>query len=329
ERSAVPPRCGSARARGAPLRAGRRAGRCLVRGGGRRRGARCRNRSSTSRWTRRARRHPGRRPQLLRRRRGAQEGADARALPAHARGRPAARDRSGAECAARACRARERAVSARGRTGRVLRPRRAPGIEGGGRAVTCALGIDFGTESARALLVDCADGRELGTSVAPYEHGVLDAHLPAPGDDVAAVRTAVPRLLADTGVPADEVVGVGIDFTSCTMLPTLADGTPLCVLEELRREPHAWVKLWKHHAAQPEADRINAVAAERGEPWLPRYGGRISSEWFFAKALQILDEAPAVYARAERLIEACDWIVWQLTGIESRSACAAGYKAMW
>src|SRR5581483_5270476 len=282
ERSAVPPRCGSARARGAPLRAGRRAGRCLVRGCGRRRGARCRNRCSTSRWTRRARRHPGRRPQLLRRRRGAQEGADARALPAHARGRPAARDRSGAECAARACRARERAVSARGRTGRVLRPRRAAGIEGGGRAVTCALGIDFGTESARALLVDCANGRELGTSVAPYEHGVLDAHLPAPDGDVplevdwalqdprdyvAAVRAAVPRLLADTGVSANEVVGIGIDFTSCTMLPTLADGTPLCVLEELRREPHAWVKLWKHHAAQPEADRINAVAAERGEPW--------------------------------------------------------------
>ena len=89
------------------------------------------------------------------------------------------------------------------------------------------------------------------------------------------------------------------------------------------------MKLWKHHAAQPEADRINAVAAERGEPWLPRYGGRISSEWFFAKALQILDEAPEVYARADRLIEACDWIVWQLTGVESRSACAAGYKAMW
>ena len=113
------------------------------------------------------------------------------------------------------------------------------------------------------------------------------------------------------------------------MLPTLADGTPLCELDDLRREPHAWVKLWKHHAAQPEADRINAVAAERGEPWLPRYGGRISSEWFFAKALQILDEAPEVYARADRLIEACDWIVWQLTGVESRNACTAGYKAMW
>jgi L-ribulokinase len=210
--------------------------------------------------------------------------------------------------------------------------------------VKCALGIDFGTESARAVLVDCADGGELGTIVEPYANGVIDVRLPDrdgdveleadwalqdPGDYVASLRAAVPRLLAETGVSPDDVVGVGIDFTSCTMLPTLADGTPLCTLEDLRREPHAWVKLWKHHAAQPEADRINAVAEERSEPWLARYGGKISSEWFFAKALQIVDEAPELYARADRLIEACDWIVWQLTDVETRSACAAGYKAMW
>ena len=136
----------------------------------------------------------------------------------------------------------------------------------------------------------------------------------------------MPRLLAETGVSPDEVVGVGIDFTSCTMLPTLADGTPLSMLDALRREPHAWVKLWKHHAAQPEADRINAVAAERAEAWLPRYGGKISSEWFFAKALQILDEAPEVYARADRLIEACDWIVWQLTGRREQERVRRGLQ---
>ena len=128
---------------------------------------------------------------------------------------------------------------------------------------------------------------------------------------------------------AAEVIGVGIDFTSCTMLPTTADGTPLCRLPELRREPHAWVKLWKHHAAQPEADRLNAIAAARDEPWLHRYGGRMSSEWFFSKGLQILDEAPAVYRAADRLIEGGDWLVWQLTGVETRSSCAAGYKALW
>ena len=89
------------------------------------------------------------------------------------------------------------------------------------------------------------------------------------------------------------------------------------------------MKLWKHHAAQPEADEINAVARDRGEPWLSRYGGKISSEWFFPKALQILHEDPEVYARAGRLIEAADWIVWQLTGVETRNTTTAGYKAIW
>lgn len=208
----------------------------------------------------------------------------------------------------------------------------------------CALGIDFGTESARAVLVSLADGSELGARVHRYEHGVLDSTLPPPDDDVVlegdwalqdprdylrSIQATVRPLLAEAGVAADEVVGIGVDVTSCTMLPTRADGTPLCWIEDLRRAPHAWVKLWKHHAAQPEADLITTTAARRGDPWLRRYGGRISSEWLFSKALQILDEAPAVYARADRLIEATDWIVWQLTGTETRNSCTAGYKALW
>jgi L-ribulokinase len=207
-----------------------------------------------------------------------------------------------------------------------------------------AIGVDFGTESGRAVLVDCADGAEVATAVSKYSNGVIDERLPAPDGDVVlepdwalqdpadyirVFRETIPALLAETGVEPAQVVGIGIDFTACTMLPTLADGTPLCELPELRRDPHAWVKLWKHHAAQPEADLINQVAAERGEPWLQRYGGKISSEWFFAKSLQILREAPQVYMRADRLIEAADWVVWQLTGVETRSSCTAGYKAMW
>jgi len=203
-----------------------------------------------------------------------------------------------------------------------------------------AVGIDFGTESGRAVLVDVADGREVATAVYRYANGVIDAALPAPDDDVRlapdwalqdpedylrTLQATVPRTLADAGVDPSDVIGVGIDFTACTMLPTTADGTPLCQLPDLRREPHAWVKLWKHHAGQPEADRINAVARERGEDWLPRYGGRISSEWFFSKSLQILDEAPAVYATADRLIEASDWVIWRMTGVETRNSCTAGY----
>ncbi len=156
-----------------------------------------------------------------------------------------------------------------------------------------------------------------------------DWALQDPDDYVASMGDAIREVLRTTGIDPAAIVGMGIDFTACTMLPTTADGTPLCRLPELRTEPHAWVKLWKHHAAQPEADRINALAAARGETWLPRYGGRTSSEWFLAKSLQILDEAPAIYAAADRLIEAADWIVWQLTGVETRNSCTAGYKAQW
>jgi L-ribulokinase len=209
-------------------------------------------------------------------------------------------------------------------------------------ALKAAVGIDFGTESARAVLVDVANGRELATAVHRYSNGVIEGSLPDggpelepdwalqdPDDYLASMGRTVQGVLAESGLDPSQVVGVGIDFTACTMLPATAEGVPLCRLPELRAEPHAWVKLWKHHAAQPEADRINALAAERGEPWLPRYGGRTSSEWFVAKSLQILDEAPAIYDQADRLIEAADWVIWQLSGVETRNSCTAGYKALW
>ena len=207
-----------------------------------------------------------------------------------------------------------------------------------------SVGVDYGTESARAVLVDTADGRVVATAIHAYRSGVIDVRLPSPDEDVvlppdwalqdprdylAALGDTIPRLLRDAGVEPEAVIGLGIDFTACTMLPTTADGTPLCTVDRYRRDPHAWVKLWKHHAAQGEADDVNALARSRGEPWLPRYGGKISSEWFFPKALQILREAPDIYAAADRFIEAADWVVWQLTGIETRNSCTAGYKAIW
>jgi len=182
------------------------------------------------------------------------------------------------------------------------------------------IGIDFGTESGRALLVDARDGREIATAVHSYSHGVIDAHLPHntqplppdwalqdPLDYIEVIKVTVPAVLKESGIPADQVVGIGIDFTACTMLPTLADGTPLSTLPQWRDNPHAWIKLWKHHSAQPEADQINDTARRMDEGWLELYGGKISSEWFFSKALQILQEAPDVYAASERFIEAADW----------------------
>ncbi len=205
-----------------------------------------------------------------------------------------------------------------------------------------AIGIDFGTESGRALLVDVADGREVATAVYSYSNGVIDEYLPGtnirlepdwalqdPNDYIETVKRTIPAVLKESDVDPADVIGIGIDFTACTMLPTKADGTPLCQVPELRNHPHAWVKLWKHHAAQPEADRINEAARERGEPWLDYYGGKISSEWFFSKALQILNEAPEIYSEADRMLEAADWVIWQLTGRETRNTCTAGYKAIY
>jgi len=205
-----------------------------------------------------------------------------------------------------------------------------------------AIGIDFGTESGRAVLVDVADGREVATAVHAYAHGVIDERLPNsgihlepdwalqdPNDYLEVFKRTVPAVLAESGVSPDDVIGVGIDFTACTMLPTLANGTPLRFLPQWRDHPHAWVKLWKHHAAQPEANKLNQIAAELGYDFLDRYGGKISSEWFVPKVMQILDEDPEIYDAAERLLEGADWVIWQLTGVETRNLTTAGYKGLW
>jgi len=205
-----------------------------------------------------------------------------------------------------------------------------------------AIGVDFGTESGRAVLVNVAHGREVASSVHPYANGVIDEELPEsgvklepdwalqdPNDYLEVLKRTIPEVLHESGINPGNVIGIGIDFTACTMLPCKADGKPLCFMPEFRNEPHAWIKLWKHHAAQPEADQINATARKRGEKWLDLYGGKISSEWFFSKALQIVNEAPHIYDAADRLIEAADWVIWQLTGRETRNNCTAGYKAIW
>jgi L-ribulokinase len=204
------------------------------------------------------------------------------------------------------------------------------------------IGVDFGTLSGRAVAVRVSDGAEVGTAVHDYRHGVMDSALTATGeplppdwalqdpeDYLDVLREAVPAAVAAAGIDPALVIGIGTDFTASTPLPTTSDGTPLCRLPGLAGRPHAYVKLWKHHAAQGQADRINAVARERAEPWLARYGGKISAEWQYAKALQVLDEDPGVYQRADRWIEAADWIIWQLCGAETRNACTAGYKGIY
>ncbi len=203
------------------------------------------------------------------------------------------------------------------------------------------IGIDFGSLSGRALLLDISTGEEMASSVYEYPHGVMDKELPSgeklesdyalqhPMDYLEVLYHTIPQVIKSSGVNPKDIVAIGTDFTACTMIPCKADGTPLCFLDEYKHNPHSWVKLWKHHAAQYEANRLNEIAEQRGEEWLKNYGGKISSEWAIPKLMQICDEAPEIYSAMDRWIEAADWIVWMMTGNETRNSCTAGYKAIW
>ncbi len=204
------------------------------------------------------------------------------------------------------------------------------------------IGVDYGTLSGRALLVRVSDGAEIATSLYEYPHAVVEETLPTsgaklppdwalqvPADYVDVLKKTVPAVLKESGINPAQVIGITTDFTACTVLPVKSDGTPLSELKEFANNPHAYVKLWKHHSAQVHADRINELAHARGEKWISRYGGKISSEWEFAKGLQLLEEAPEVYAAMDHWIEAADWIIWQLCGTYVRNICTAGYKGIY
>lgn len=216
---------------------------------------------------------------------------------------------------------------------------------------TLALGCDFGTESVRAVLLDLRSGQLLAEESASYDHGVIDRELPTgggrlpahyalqhPADWMKSLAKAARRALRTAQAHGEQVAGIGVDFTSCTMLPCLRDGTPLCMVHPLDQQPLAWPKLWKHHGAQPATDRMNEVARQRKERFLKHYGGAIGIEWFFPKMLETLTNAPRVYEQAGLFVEAGDWLVWQLTSgpwPDCRfddlvlSTCQAGYKALW
>ncbi len=203
------------------------------------------------------------------------------------------------------------------------------------------IGVDFGTLSGRAVLVNVETGDEVAVSTYEYPHAVMDTTLPDgtrlgqdwalehPQDYLDVFAHTIPDVLKQSGISPDDVIGLGTDFTACTVLPVKADGTPLCFMEQYKSNPHAYVKLWKHHAAQDKANRLNEIAEKMGEDWLARYGGKISSEWMFPKLWQLLEEAPEIYEEMDYFVEAADWVIWQLTGVQTRNSCTAGYKAIW
>lgn len=204
-----------------------------------------------------------------------------------------------------------------------------------------AIGLDYGTLSVRAILVDIETGETKGQSVYEYPHGVMETQIPTgktldngwalqhPEDYLNGLFFVIRDIMAHKTVFAEQVIGIGIDFTSSTVLPVYADKMPLCCTDEFVNEPNAYVKLWKHHGCEQEAADIDRISRERKEPWLRMYGGKVSSEWAIPKILETVHKAPEVYEKADRFMEAMDWIVWQLTDVETRSACGMGYKAFY
>ena len=226
------------------------------------------------------------------------------------------------------------------------------------------LGLDFGTESARAILLDRSGG-VAGSAVALYASGQIIPGSPSaarlfsellppgfalqdPADWLDATAEATRGALAATVEgAAGRVAGIGVAFTSCTMLPCRAAGTPLVyedlparAVSPLAARTHAWPKLWKHHGAVEQTARLNELARARHEPWLRRYGGVIGLEWLAPKIFEVIERDPEAAASAEVWLEGGDWLVWQLCGSQVmggevdagdliRSTCQAGYKGLW
>lgn len=211
------------------------------------------------------------------------------------------------------------------------------------RSRALALGLDFGTESVRALLVSLT-GQEAASAVSRFTAGQITQRLPSTGetlppnwalqdprDWLRSAAAATKRALRDAAADPQNIIGIGVDFTSCTVLPCAASGEPLCQRPRFAGRPHAWPKLWKHHGAAAQTDRINELARRSRQPWLARYGGAVGLEWLLPKALEVAEQDPEVWAATDLWIEGGDWLVWMLTGGDEpvRSTCQAGYKACW
>ena len=203
------------------------------------------------------------------------------------------------------------------------------------------VGVDFGTLAVRALVAEVGTGRELATAAAEYPHAVMTRQLPDgtelgkdwalqhPQDYVDCLRFVMHEAVRKAGIDPKDVVGLGVDFTASTTMPVDQNGCPLCLTPEYQSHPFAWPMLWKHHAAQKYADRMTQIAQERGERFLNRCGGRISSELMLPRLWQMAVEAPEIYDAADRFVEAGDWIIQQMTGSDACSVNVASYKLFW
>lgn len=204
------------------------------------------------------------------------------------------------------------------------------------------IGLDYGTLSGRAALIRCRDGHQEAVSVKNYTHGVMDEFLPDstkklptgfalqyPRDYLEVLEYTIPELLKISGIHKEDIIGLGIDFTSCTMLPVDENDIPLCLKSEWENHPHSYVKLWKHHGAQKQADQINEILLETGMSKDPRFGKKVSSELMIPKILETFQQDRPLYETTFAFTEAGDWLTKILTDSSKRSCSMAGYKAWW
>lgn len=199
-----------------------------------------------------------------------------------------------------------------------------------------SIGIDFGTLSARALIADVDDGAIIGNAeIFEYPNGVMtelcgsalpDGYaLQHPQDYISALDSLIPTLIKDNAINPDDIIGIGIDFTACTVLPLDKNGVPLCFDPTFECDPHAYAKLWKHQGANKYADRIEKIAAKYGDT-LKITGGVLSGEFMIPKLYETYVESPAVYSAAEKFINAGDFIASMLVGKYVHSASFATIK---
>lgn len=207
---------------------------------------------------------------------------------------------------------------------------------------TYVIGIDYGTQSARAQVIALKGGQAVGEAVFQYPHGVMSRCLPDgtplpggdwalahPQDEYDALKKLIPQAVKSAGIRPEQVKGLSIAATACTLLPVDERLTPLCLKKGFEKEPHAYVKLWKHHRAKPDADRLTRAARERNERFLQNYGGAVSCEWALPKMMEVYREAPKVYRQAAYFMQFSDWLDSLLTGKMVRGGGISAYKALY
>lgn len=201
------------------------------------------------------------------------------------------------------------------------------------------IGLDFGSLSGRAVLYDIETGNAIESSTYDYRHALMKNYLPDgtkvpykfslqhPQDYLDTMIITVKDVIEEVSV--DDIIGIGIDFSSSTTIPVNSEGTPMCFFSDFTSEPNAYAKAWNHHSSKKYAIKMTELAKEQYPDIINRYGGSIASAWLFPKLWELIEQAPDLYEEMSYYIEAGDWIVWQLTGKQVRSTAFAGFKGLW